>query len=440
MSAPEGPSIVLAAGLRSPWARAGGALRREDAGHLGARVARELLARTGVDPVELDEVITGSVGPPHDQANLSRVIALRAGVPRHVPARTVARNCASGIEAVTQAVTEIRAGQGDLFLCLGVEVMSAYPLIMGRKLTGFFERMMKARSVPAKLAALASFRPSMLAPRVALLEGLRDPITDLLMGQTAEVLARDFGITRDQADQFANESHRRARLARDRGRFEPEIVPVAPLGAKSGADLVSKDDGIRDDQTVEALGRLKPYFEKPDGSVTVGNSCGITDGAAALLVTTEERARSLGLEPLARIRASAWAGLDPARMGLGPVFASNLALQRAGCSLGDMGVVELNEAFAAQVLDCREAFGSAAFAKEHLGRDEALGDLEPERLNPNGGAIALGHPVGATGARLLLTVAHELRAGDHELGLATLCIGGGQGGAVVLERLEGSQA
>ena len=318
--------------------------------------------------------------------------------------------------------------------------MSAYPLIMGRKLTGFFERMMKARSVPAKLAALASFRPSMLAPRVALLEGLRDPITDLLMGQTAEVLARDFGITRDQADQFANESHRRARLARDRGRFEPEIVPVAPLGAKSGADLVSKDDGIRDDQTVEALGRLKPYFEKPDGSVTVGNSCGITDGAAALLVTTEERARSLGLEPLARIRASAWAGLDPARMGLGPVFASNLALQRAGCSLGDMGVVELNEAFAAQVLACREAFGSAAFAKEHLDRDEALGELDPERLNPNGGAIALGHPVGATGARLLLTVAHELRAGDHELGLATLCIGGGQGGAVVLERLEGSQA
>jgi acetyl-CoA acetyltransferase family protein len=440
MSAPAGPSIVLAAGLRSPWAKAGGALRREDAGHLGAQVARELLARTGVDPATLDEVIAGSVGPPHDQANLGRVIALRAGVPREVPARTVARNCASGIEAVTQAVTEIRAGNGELYLCLGVEVMSAYPLIMGHKLTGFFERLMKARSLPAKLAAVASFRPSMLAPRVALLEGLRDPITDLLMGQTAEVLARDFGLSREACDRFATESHRRARLARDRGRFDREILPLAPLGAKPGADLLSRDDGIRDDQTVEALGRLKPYFEKPDGIVTVGNSCGITDGAAALLITTEERARDLGLQPLARIRSSAWAGLDPARMGLGPVFASKLALERAGCTLDDMKVVELNEAFAAQVLACREAFGSAAFAREHLGQDAALGDLDPERLNPNGGAIALGHPVGATGARLLLTVAHELHAGEHDLGLATLCIGGGQGGAVVLERLEGSQA
>jgi acetyl-CoA C-acetyltransferase/acetyl-CoA acyltransferase len=228
MIAPSASSIVIAAGLRSPWIKAGGQFRGEDAGHLGAAVTRELLARTGVRGEQLDEVITGSVGPPHDQANLSRVVALRAGIPREVPARTVARNCASGIEAVTQAVTEIRAGNGSLYMCLGVEVMSAYPLIMGRKLTGFFERMMKARSLLARLSTIASFRPSMLAPRVALLEGLRDPITNLLMGQTAEVLVRDFGLTREACDTYATESHHRARLSRDRGDLKGRFFQWLP--------------------------------------------------------------------------------------------------------------------------------------------------------------------------------------------------------------------
>ena len=438
MIAPSTSSIVIAAGLRSPWIKAGGQFRGEDAGHLGATVTRELLARTGVPAEELDEVITGAVGPPHDQANLSRVIALRAGIPREVPARTVARNCASGMEAVTQAVTEIRAGNGSLYMCLGVEVMSAYPLIMGRKLTGFFESMMKARSLPARLATIASFRPSMLAPRVALLEGLRDPVTNLLMGQTAEVLVRDFGLTREACDTYATESHHRARMSRDRGRFEREILPMAPLSRKPIKDLVRHDDGIRNDQTVEALGRMRPYFEKPDGVVTIGNSCGITDGACALLITTEERARELGLQPLARIKSYAWAGCDPSRMGLGPVFSSKLALEAAGCSLADMDVIEINEAFAAQVLACKQAFASDDFAQKHLGQETAMGEIDPAKLNPNGGAVALGHPVGATGARLLLTAAHELAVGDHNLALATLCIGGGQGGAVVLERMDGS--
>lgn len=440
MTPSQGSSIVLAAGLRSPWIKAGGQFRGEDAGHLGAAVARELLARTGIEGAQLDEVITGAVGPPHDQANISRVIALRAGVPQEIPARTVARNCASGIEAVTQAVTEIRAGNGSLYMCLGVEVMSAYPLIMGRKLTGFFESLMKARSLPARLKAFASFRPSMLAPRVALLEGLRDPVINLLMGQTAEVLVRDFGLTREACDAYATESHHRARISRDKGRFEREIMPMVPLSQKPVDDLVRHDDGIRDDQTVEALGRMRPYFEKPDGVVTVGNSCGITDGACALLITTEERAKELGLESLARIRSYAWAGLDPSRMGLGPVFSSKLALERAGCNLSDMDVIEINEAFAAQVLACKRAFASNGFAQQNLGQDKALGEVDPAKLNPNGGAVALGHPVGATGARLLLTAAHEMIAGDHNLALATLCIGGGQGGAVVLERVNGGQA
>ncbi|HRV80127.1 MAG TPA: acetyl-CoA C-acyltransferase, partial [Planctomycetota bacterium] len=287
----DGPPIVLAAGLRTPWARAGGAFQREDAGHLGARIARELLARTGLDPKYLNEVIAGCVGPPHDEANVARVMAIRAGVPDHVPARTVARNCASGIEAVTSAVASIQAGQGDLYLAIGVEVMSQYPLIYGPKMTQLFARLMSARSLGQRLGALASFRPSFLKPRVSLMEGLMDPTCGLLMGQTAEVIARDFSVTREEADQYATESHQRARRARDAGRFAREILPIHPLG-RDGAAL-EHDDSIRDNQSVGALAKMRPYFEKPDGVVTVGNACGITDGASALIVTTQDRAEAL---------------------------------------------------------------------------------------------------------------------------------------------------
>lgn len=428
-------SIVLAAGLRTPWARAGGAFAREDSAHLGSKVSRELFARTGVRPSDVDEVVAGCVGPAHDQANVGRVLALRAGVPRQVPARTVARNCASGIEAVTTAATSIEAGQGDLFLSVGVEVMSAYPLVFGKKMTGLFAKLASARSLGARLSAISSFRPSFLKPRVALMEGLTDPTCDLIMGSTAEKLAREFTISREESDAFALDSHERAKNARAEGRFADEILPHLPNEAKRGQSTLEHDDGIRDEQTLEALAKLRPYFEKPDGIVTVGNSCGITDGAAALLVATEDRARELGMKPLARIKSWSWAGLDPSRMGLGPVYSSAGALDAAGCTLADMGAIEINEAFAAQVLACMKAAESDTFAKKELGRDKALGTFDPEKLNRNGGAIALGHPVGATGARLLLTTALELQKRDVELGLATLCIGGGQGGAVVLERI-----
>ena len=432
-------SVVLVAGLRSPWCRAGGSFAREDAGHLGALVARELLARTGVDPAAIDEVIAGCAGPPHDQANIGRVIGLRAGVPKGVPGRTVARNCASGMEAVTSAATSIEAGHGSLYLCLGVEVMSRFPLIVGDKMTALFDRLSRARTPFARAAVLASFRPRMLAPRIGLMEGLTDPISGLIMGKTAELLAREFDVSREAADRFALESHQRAKIARDAGRFAREIVPLLPLGARGDAQSPSKsvehDDGIRDGQTLEALAKLKPYFEKPDGRVTVGNSCGITDGACALLVASEEKARALGLAPQARIASFAWSGCDPARMGLGPVYASAKALDAAGLALADVGSVEINEAFAAQVIACQRAFASADFAQRELGCGSALGELDPERTNRNGGAIALGHPVGATGARLLLTLAHEIGLRQERYGLATLCIGGGQGGAVVLERL-----
>ena len=434
MTQTDGTRIVLAAGLRLPQARAGGAYMQEDAGHLGARAARELIAQTGVDPASIDEVIVGCAGPPHDQANIARVIALRAGVPRSVPAHTVARNCASGMQAVTTAATEIEAGHGSLYLAMGVEVMSQYPLLFNKKAVGFFGRLAKARSLGQRLGAMASFRPAFMAPRIAITEGLTDPTTGLIMGKTAENLARDFGITRDEADAYALESHARATRSREAGRFAREILPHLPQGARKNSGALVHDDGIRDDQSMERLGKLRPYFEKPDGTVTVGNACGITDGACAIFVATEERAKSLGLTPLARLKSYAWSGCDPSRMGLGPVYSSARAMEKVGVELSDIDVVEINEAFAVQVLACMRAFESEEFATRELGRTKPVGKIDPAKLNINGGAIALGHPVGSTGARLLLTTAHELEASDKELGLATLCIGGGQGGACVLER------
>ncbi|MBI5364421.1 MAG: thiolase family protein, partial [Planctomycetes bacterium] len=342
MPAPR-PSIVVAAGLRTPQARAGGLFAQEDAAHLAAGVVRELLARTGLDPASVDELIAGCAGPPHDQANVARVLALRAGLPRTIPARTVARNCASGMEAITSAATSIEAGHGELYLAVGVEVMSKFPLIVSEKMTRLFAGLAAARSTAARLSVLAGFRPAMLKPRVAIMEGLTDPISGLIMGKTAELLAREWNVSREEADRFALDSHARAAKARDAGRFEREILPWLPLGAKgtrATEDAPAEpprallhDDGIRDGQTMEALAKLKPYFEKPDGRVTVGNSCGLTDAAAALVITTEARARALGLAPLAKLRAWAWAGLDPARMGLGPVHATAKALDAAGLEL-----------------------------------------------------------------------------------------------------------
>ncbi|MEM7517547.1 MAG: beta-ketoacyl synthase N-terminal-like domain-containing protein, partial [Planctomycetota bacterium] len=254
--------IVLAAGVRSPMARAGGRFRAEDAGHLGAQVARELFSRTGLLPEQIDQVIVGCAGPPHDQANIGRVIGLRAGVPERVPGFTVARNCASGMEAVTNAATCIRAGEAEVVLAMGVEVMSAFPLMFGKKMTNLFAKLNSARTLPKRLKAISAFRPSFLAPRVAIMEGLTDPVSGLIMGKTAELLARDFDVTREEADQYAAESHARAKRARDAGRFVPELEAHLPLGARPGDTALDHDDSIRDDQTVEKLAKLRPYFEK----------------------------------------------------------------------------------------------------------------------------------------------------------------------------------
>jgi acetyl-CoA C-acetyltransferase/acetyl-CoA acyltransferase len=334
------------------------------------------------------------------------------------------------MEALLLAEHRLRAGDGQVFLVGGTESMSNFPLLMGPELVQFFTRLQKSRSTWQRLRNLLRFRPRALKPRIAVIEGLTDPITGLIMGNTAENVARLFGVDREAMDGFALQSHQRAARAQQSGRFQREIAPF-PAPPRFEA-MVADDDGVRAEQTLTALAKLKPVFDRQNGDVTVGNACQITDGAVAMLVTSEARARSLGLPVLALVRGHARVGLDPAFMGLGPVHATPLALQQAGIGFQDLDLVELNEAFAAQVLGCERAFASRQYCQQ-LGLPGAIGELDPDKLNVNGGAIALGHPIAATGARIVLTLAHELRERGRRYGLATLCVGGGQGQAMVLE-------
>ncbi|MFN8586777.1 MAG: acetyl-CoA C-acyltransferase [Candidatus Eisenbacteria bacterium] len=419
----------ILSGVRTPFVKAGGPFRKVPSYELGRVAAAETLARADLDPGRLDEVIFGHCAMPAEAANSSRIVALRAGVPEHVPAFTVHRNCASGMEAVASALYRIASGDASLVLAGGMENMTQVPLQFVPEYADWLEGLMRAKTPAQKLGAAAKFRFSMLAPRIALAEGLTDLVCGLNMGQTAENVAKDFGITRDQQDAFALRSHQLAVAARER--LREEIVPVF---AAPKYEAVRDDVGPRDGQTLEALAKLKPYFDRRNGTVTVGNACQVTDGAAALLVADDATAQGWATPPLGRIRAFAFAGLSPARMGLGPVYAMAKALDRAGLTLDDMDLFEINEAFAAQVLGCLAAAKSADFAKRELGRDRALGEIPVDKLNVNGGAIALGHPVGTSGARLLLTALHELRRRNAKYAMATLCVGGGQGAAFVLER------
>jgi acetyl-CoA C-acetyltransferase/acetyl-CoA acyltransferase len=426
----ERPVAVLG-GLRTPWAKAGTALSEVHAVELGRIASEELLLGLAIEPREVDEVIFGNIAQPHDAANLARVIALRLGLPIRTPAFTVQRNCASGMEAVTQGFDHIRFGLADLVLAGGTESMSNIPLLFPKSYARKLVRLARSRSVLGKAEAAAGFRPRDLKPVIALEEGLTDAVCGQNMGETAENLAREFGVSREAQDAFALESHRRVVKAEDSGFLADEVVPVF---APPTFAPVTRDVGPRREQTIEALQKLRPYFDRRFGTVTVGNSCPVTDGACALLLSSEEKAAALGKEPLGWIRSYSYRGCPPARMGLGPAFAAPEALDRAGLVLADIDRVELNEAFAAQVLANQVAFESVEFAREELGRPEAIGRLAPERLNVNGGAIALGHPVGATGARLVLTLLRELARSGLRRGLATACVGGGQGGAVVVER------
>ncbi|HEU5311792.1 MAG TPA: thiolase family protein [Candidatus Eisenbacteria bacterium] len=426
--------VILTDGFRTPFAKAGTALASVPARELGRIAVQELLSRHAVDPAEIDEVILGNVAQPSDSTNIARVVALLAGVPEHVPAVTVQRNCASGMEAIVQAHAQVASGQSDLVLAGGTENMSQIPLYQSEGMTRVFEKLSRAKSLGDRVAAIAQVRPKDLQPRLAIMEGLTDRISGLNMGETAEVLAKEFGISREAQDDFALQSHRRAIAAMDAGRLGEEIAPVFAPPYK---EAVLQDVGPRRNQSLEALAKLRPYFDRKHGTVTPGNSCGITDGAAAIFVASAEKARELGLKPVGRLRSSAFVGLDPARMGLGPTYATPVALRRAGVRFQDIGLIEINEAFAAQVIANEIAMASPRFARERLGMDEAVGEIDRSILNVNGGGIALGHPVGVSGTRLVITLLREMRRRNVDLGLATLCVGGGQGGAVVIERMDG---
>jgi acetyl-CoA C-acetyltransferase len=391
--------IVIAGAVRTAQAKLGGALKDLTNQKLGEVILRGLLERTHLDPKEVDEVIFGCVGQQSDAHNVARVIALMAGIPQTVPAFTVNRNCASGMQAIVSAAQMVLVGDADLVVAGGVEVMSSVPFL-NRDLR-FGKKLRDSKMIDS------------------LWEGLRDPVSGMMMGETAEVLADEFRIGRSAQDEFSLESHKRAVQAVRSGTFRAEILPVIlpPRSKRDKTQVVFSDDESPNSALTLAELQGYPAVFKEQGTVTAGNSCPISDGAAAVLVTHRGKAEELGLPVLATLRSWAFTGLDPRRMGMGPVDSTRKALQRAKLALKDIKLVEINEAFAVQ---------SLAVAKE-------LG-LDGERVNVNGGAIALGHPVGATGVRIVVTLLHEMKRRGVSLGCAGLCVGGGQGGTLIFEQ------
>lgn len=431
--------VAIVDGVRTPFAKAGDAFQVIKAQDLGRVAFRELAERLDLHDgfsrkarVRVDEVVIGNVGGPVDASNVARVVAMNAGFHQAIPSYTVNRNCASGMEAISQGYLRIATGQADVMIVGGVESMSNIPLLFNRKMTKLFADLFKAKSAGQKLAAITRFRPDFLAPVIAIQEALKDPFCGLNMGQTADLLAREFGISRAEQDAFAAESHRKAVEAQDAGRLRDEIVPV-PI-PNNFKQIIQDDIGPRRGLTVDKLAKFSPYFDRVNGTVTVANACPITDGAVALALMSTDVAKAAGYKILGTIKAIGAAGLEPERMGLGPVYATHRVLKAAGMTLAQMDFLEVNEAFSAQVLAVQKAAASKKWAEEKLGASEAVGEFDNTKLNVNGGAVAMGHPVGASGARIALTALKQLNRTGKQFALATLCIGGGQGQAVIVER------
>lgn len=424
-----GQPVFLVDGARSPFLKARnkpGPLRASD---LAVQAGRALLDRQPFAPDRLDEVVLGCTMPGPDEANIARVCALRMGCGDGVPGYTVMRNCGSGMQALDSAALAISSGRVDLVLAGGADAMSHAPVLFSEKFVAVLGEWSAAKTWPARLAVLKRFRLGYLRPVIALLRGLTDPVVGLNMGQTAEELSTRFSVTREQADGFAVRSHERLAAAVDGGRLE-EVVPVFDYRGKA----YHLDDGLRRDSSTVRLAKLKPVFDREFGRVTAGNSAQVTDGACWLLLASEKAVNEYQLPVLARLVDVQWSSLDPRVMGLGPVHASVPLLQRHGFTLDDMSRVEINEAFAAQVLACVRALAEPEFCREHFHVEDAVGTVDESRLNVDGGGISLGHPVGVSGARIILHLAHSLAEAQGRFGLASLCIGGGQGGAMLLER------
>ncbi|BAU50391.1 acetyl-CoA acetyltransferase [Sulfurifustis variabilis] len=427
--------VFLVDGARTPFLKVRGEPGAFSAADLAVAAGRPLLARMPFGPDEVDEVIVGCVIPAPDEANVGRIIALRLGCGRHVPAQTVQRNCASGLQAIATAAERIALGEAHLMIAGGTEAMSRSPIQWNVAMARWLGGVMRAKGLGGRMKAIARFRPSHLQPVYTLLLGLTDPLVKLSMGQTAEVLAHRFAISREAQDTYALRSHQRLAAAFDAGLLADEVETLYEPGGK----FHTEDTGLRRDTDLEQLGKLRPVFDRKYGSVTSGNSSQVTDGAAMVVLASEEAVARYRLPVLAELLGHAWAGVDPSQMGLGPVHAVARLLAARGVKMADLAQMELNEAFAAQVLACQAAWDSADYAKRELGLDRPLGAMDPERLNPEGGAVASGHPVGASGARLVLHLAKSLQRKGGGLGIATLCIGGGQGGAMLV-RVGGAAA
>lgn len=427
--------VYVIDGARTPFLKAKNRPGVFSAGDLATQAGKTLLVRQKFEPAQLDEVILGCAAPSVDEVNIGRVVALRMGCGQKVPGWTVMRNCASGMQALDSGISNILSGRSNLVLAGGVDALSRAPLLYPERAVLWFADMAGARSAGQRAALFARLPfKAMLAPVIGIMKGLTDPMVGLLMGQTAENLAHRFGITRAHMDAYSVRSHQRVVRAQDEGALAAGGGEVeAVYDAKGNAYTL--DDGVRRDSSIENLAKLKPFFDRKYGNVTPGNSSQITDGAAWLILASEEAVKQHGLSPIGRIVDAEWAGLDPAQMGLGPVHAATPILKRHNLRLDSLDYWEINEAFAAQVLGCLAAWKDEAYCREQLGLDGAMGAMDEEKLNVDGGAIALGHPVGASGARIVLHMLRLLKRRNAKRGMASICIGGGLGGAMLVEAL-----
>ena len=429
----DGRKVYLIDGSRTPFLKATGQPGKFKAADLAVVAGRPLLMRQPFSATDLDEVILGCVAPTADEANIARIASLRLGCGPSIPAWTVARNCASGMQALDCAATNIALGRADLVLAGGTESMSHSAVLFSTDFVTWLGCWAKARTITDKLKTLITLKPASLKPIIGLLRGLTDPIYGMSMGQTAEKIAANFGITRHAMDTFAARSHKRLAAAIQAGFFVGELEAIYD----SAGNSYHQDEGLRPDSSIEKLAKLTPVFDKPTGLVTAGNSAQITDGCAWLILASEVAVTKYGLTPRGQITDSQWAGVDPTQMGLGPIHASTPILQRHGLGINDVDYWEINEAFAGQVLACLAAWDSAIYCKNELGLDSKMGELNQDRLNLDGGGVSIGHPVGASGARIILHALQVLERNQWQQAIATLCVGGGQGGAMLIERHTG---
>jgi len=424
------PRVAVVRGLRTPFAKSGTHYAHLSALDLGKLVVAELVQRSGIDPNTIQEVVFGNVIPSVKAPNIAREIVLGTGLPRKVPGYTVSKACASSNQAITSAADMIFRGYADIVVAGGSESLSDIPILFSKNFADALVSSSKQKSVGGKLGSFRKIRPKDLAPDAP---AIAESTTGLTMGESAEKMAKENGITREAQDRFALQSHHRAAEATASGRFKEEVMTVlVPPGYD---DIVETDNLIRGDSTLEAMAKLRPVFDRKYGTITAANASPLTDGAAAVILMSEDKAKALGIKPIGFIKSYAYAATDPFDQLLqGPVFALPVALERAKIALKDIGVIEMHEAFAAQVLSNIQWIGSKKIAQERLGRSEPVGDIDPEKINLTGGSIALGHPFGATGSRIVTTVCNELQRTGQQYGLVTVCAAGGIGVAMVLER------